>query len=66
VTAGAGRGSFARSLVRTKPVDRIVAEGGHGEGGELRRSMSLLQLTLFSVGATLGTGIFVVLWEAVT
>ncbi|MFC4049541.1 amino acid permease [Actinomadura syzygii] len=57
--------SFARSLLRTKPVDRIVAEGGQGEGGELRRTMGLLQLTLFSVGATLGTGIFVVLGEAV-
>lgn len=46
-------------------MDDIVAEGGQGEGGELKRSMSLLQLTLFSVGATLGTGIFVVLGEAV-
>ncbi|WP_231333027.1 amino acid permease [Actinomadura graeca] len=62
--AGAGPGSL-RGLFRTKPVDRIVAEGGHGEGGELKRTMSLLQLTLFSVGATLGTGIFVVLGEAV-
>jgi APA family basic amino acid/polyamine antiporter len=53
------------TLFRTKPVDQIVAEGGHGEGGELKRSMGLLQLTLFSVGATLGTGIFVVLGEAV-
>ncbi|WUI03066.1 amino acid permease [Spirillospora sp. NBC_00431] len=71
MTAGPGAApraapvSFARSLLRTKPVDRIVAEGGRGEGGELKRTMSLLQLTLFSVGATLGTGIFVVLGEAV-
>ncbi|WP_084336637.1 amino acid permease [Actinomadura oligospora] len=50
------------SLFRTKPVDQIVQEGGQGE---LKRSMSLLQLTMFSVGATLGTGIFVVLGEAV-
>ncbi|MEV4255768.1 amino acid permease [Spirillospora sp. NPDC049652] len=50
------------SLFRTKPVDQIVDEGGQGE---LKRSMSLLQLTMFSVGATLGTGIFVVLGEAV-
>ncbi|MFD0690476.1 amino acid permease [Actinomadura fibrosa] len=63
--AQARRGGAVRSLFRTKPVDRIVAEGGRGEGGELKRSMSLLQLTLFSVGATLGTGIFVVLGEAV-
>jgi APA family basic amino acid/polyamine antiporter len=51
--------------LRTKPTGRIVAEGGHGEGGELRRTMSLWQLTLFSVGATLGTGIFVILGQAV-
>ncbi|MFG1944611.1 amino acid permease [Nonomuraea sp. NPDC048826] len=52
-------------LFRTKPTERIVAEGGHGEGGELRRTMGLWQLTLFSVGATLGTGIFVILGQAV-
>lgn len=55
---------FLRRLARTKPAERIAAEGGHGKDGELRRSMSLLQLTMFSVGATLGTGIFVVLGEA--
>ncbi|POM22308.1 putative amino acid permease YhdG [Actinomadura rubteroloni] len=57
--------ALLRSLVRTKPVDRLVRESGAGEGGELKRTMSPLQLTLFSVGATLGTGIFVVLGEAV-
>src|SRR5690606_25078932 len=41
------------------------SEGGAGEGGELERSLGLLQLTSISVGATLGTGIFVVLGEAV-
>ncbi|WP_326821390.1 amino acid permease [Streptosporangium sp. NBC_01756] len=55
----------AQRLFRTKPADEIVAEGGHGEGGELRRTMTLWQLTLFSVGATLGTGIFVILGQAV-
>ncbi|MBB6344057.1 APA family basic amino acid/polyamine antiporter [Nonomuraea muscovyensis] len=57
--------SLAQRLMRTKPADLIVAEGGRGEGGELRRTMSLWQLTLFSVGATLGTGIFVILGQAV-
>ncbi|MFB4274893.1 amino acid permease [Nonomuraea sp. MTCD27] len=57
--------TMATRLLRTKPTERIVAEGGHGEGGELRRTMSLWQLTLFSVGATLGTGIFVILGQAV-
>lgn len=53
-----------RSLLRTKPVSEIVAAGGHGEGGSLRRSLGLVQLTTLSIGATLGTGIFVVLGEA--
>ncbi|WP_369988692.1 amino acid permease [Streptosporangium sp. 'caverna'] len=57
--------SVAHRLFRTKPTDQIIAEGGHGEGGELRRTMTLWQLTLFSVGATLGTGIFVILGQAV-
>ncbi|SEL23235.1 amino acid permease [Nonomuraea pusilla] len=57
--------TLARRLLRTKPAEILVAEGGHGEGGELRRTMSLWQLTLFSVGATLGTGIFVILGQAV-
>lgn len=57
--------ALAQRLFRVKPTDQIVAEGGHGVGGELRRTMSLWQLTLFSVGATLGTGIFVILGQAV-
>ncbi|MFJ8953830.1 MULTISPECIES: amino acid permease [unclassified Streptomyces] len=52
-------------LMRRKPVDLLVAEGGQGEGGSLRRSLGLWQLTMISIGATLGTGIFVVLGEAV-
>ncbi|UQA96544.1 amino acid permease [Streptomyces halobius] len=52
-------------LMRRKPVERLVAEGGQGAGGMLRRSMGVWQLTMISIGATLGTGIFVVLGEAV-
>ncbi|MEV0413218.1 amino acid transporter [Streptomyces sp. NPDC050448] len=51
-------------LLRRKPVEQMVAEGGQGEGGTLRRSLTMWQLTMISVGATLGTGIFVVLGEA--
>ncbi|MFC6065569.1 amino acid permease [Streptomyces ochraceiscleroticus] len=53
------------TLMRRKPVERLVAEGGQGEGGTLRRSLGMWQLTMISIGATLGTGIFVVLGEAV-
>ncbi|MEB8336568.1 amino acid permease [Streptomyces endophyticus] len=63
-TAPAAAGIGAR-LMRRKPVDLLVAEGGQGEGGSLRRSLGLWQLTMISIGATLGTGIFVVLGEAV-
>ncbi|EFL42468.1 amino acid permease [Streptomyces griseoflavus Tu4000] len=52
-------------LMRRKPVELLVAEGGRGDGGSLRRSLGLWQLTMISIGATLGTGIFVVLGEAV-
>ncbi|MCZ4120370.1 amino acid permease [Streptomyces sp. H39-S7] len=58
-------GGFGGRLMRRKPVDRLVAEGGHGDGGELKRSLGMWQLTMISIGATLGTGIFVVLGEAV-
>ncbi|WP_426303391.1 amino acid permease [Arthrobacter sp. R-11] len=44
----------------------MVEEAGNGEGGTpLRRSFGVLQLTMISVGATLGTGILVILGESV-
>ncbi|AQA15137.1 amino acid permease [Streptomyces malaysiensis] len=58
-------GGLGARLMRRKPVERLLAEGGQGEGGSLRRSMGVWQLTMISIGATLGTGIFVVLGEAV-
>ncbi|MCB5180042.1 amino acid permease [Streptomyces antimicrobicus] len=54
----------ANPLLRRKPVDRLVSEAGQGEGGALKRSLTMWQLTMISIGATLGTGIFVVLGEA--
>ncbi|MER6309351.1 amino acid permease [Streptomyces sp. NPDC001657] len=60
-----GPGGLGTRLMRRKPVERLVAEGGQGQGGELRRSMGVWQLTMISIGATLGTGIFVVLGQAV-
>ncbi|MGW4118695.1 amino acid permease [Nocardia sp. NPDC004711] len=49
------------SLLRTKPVEQLTSDGAHTA---LRRSMGLISLIALSVGATLGTGIFVVLGEA--
>ena len=54
--------SFRQQMRRIKPADQISAEGEHGG---LKRSMGLTALTLFSVGSIVGTGIFVVLGEAV-
>nr|WP_246631586.1 amino acid permease [Pseudonocardia nigra] len=51
--------------MRVKPVDAVVAAAGSGDGGALRRTMGLVPLTALSIGATLGTGIFVILGEAV-
>ena len=64
-TAPTPKSSVLSALTRRKPVERLVAEGGQGEGGSLRRSLSMWQLTMISIGATLGTGIFVVLGESV-
>ncbi|MFG2499159.1 amino acid permease [Streptomyces sp. NPDC048441] len=60
-----GAMGLGRRLMRRKPVELLVAEGGQGEGGSLRRSLGMWQLTMISIGATLGTGIFVVLGESV-
>ncbi|MFF9897141.1 amino acid permease [Streptomyces longispororuber] len=60
-----GVGGLGSRMTRRKPVDRLIAEGGQGEGGTLRRTLGMWQLTMISIGATLGTGIFVVLGESV-
>jgi amino acid transporter len=56
----------AKQLFRRKPVPEMTAETGSDSGqSELARSIGLFQLTLFGVGATIGTGIFFVLSQAV-
>ena len=47
---------------RIKPPDTLAEEGAHSS---LKRSMGLVALTMFSVGSIVGTGIFVILGEAV-
>lgn len=56
-----------QQLTRTKSPDAEAhAEHGHGhEGGELKRTLGLFQLVMLGVGATIGTGIFFAMAEAV-
>jgi basic amino acid/polyamine antiporter, APA family len=58
--------SLREQILRRKPVMAMAEEtGADVEGGELARTISLFQLSLFGIGATIGTGIFIVLTEAV-
>lgn len=54
-------------LLRKKPVEKLISEtqGTDPEHGHLGRSITLFQLVMFGVGATIGTGIFFVLAETV-
>jgi basic amino acid/polyamine antiporter, APA family len=62
----ASRPGLGAQLLRRKPINQMVEEAGNGEGGtQLRRSFGVFQLTMISVGATLGTGILVILGESV-
>jgi basic amino acid/polyamine antiporter, APA family len=63
---GGATASLKEQILRRKPVGVMAEEtGADADAGELRRSIGLLQLTLFGVGATIGTGIFIVLTQAV-
>jgi amino acid transporter len=58
--------ALREQILRRKPVSAMTEEtGADSEGGELDRSIGLVQLTAFGIGATIGTGIFIVLTEAV-
>lgn len=58
--------TLREQILRRKPVEVMTAETGTDtDGGELKRTIGLFQLTLFGVGATIGTGIFVILTDAV-
>lgn len=52
-------------LMRTKAVDAELGDGHGGHGGELGRTLGLFQLVMLGVGATIGTGIFFAMAEAV-
>jgi basic amino acid/polyamine antiporter, APA family len=53
-----------RGLFATKPADQIADEIESGE--QLRRAVGTLDLTALGIGAVIGTGIFVIIGEAVT
>src|SRR5215210_3367087 len=61
--AAAG-GTAGRGLFSTKPVESLVRDAeGHGKG--LRRVVGLLDLSALGLGAIIGTGIFVIIGEAI-
>jgi amino acid permease len=55
--------SLTEQMLRRRPV--IGAPVAHGADNNLKRTIGVFQLTMFGVGATVGTGIFFVLSEAV-
>ena len=55
--------SLSEQMLRRRPV--IGAPVAHGAADHLKRSIGTFQLTMFGVGATVGTGIFIVLQQAV-
>ena len=58
--------SLWQQIWRRKPVTVMTDETGTDTGeGELARTIGLFQLSLFGIGATVGTGIFIVLTSAV-
>ena len=56
--------SLTDKMLQRKPVE-IVHDDAARSGGGLKRTMGLFQLTMFGVGCTIGTGIFIVLSQAV-
>ena len=58
--------SLREQFLRRKPVTAMTAEAGTDTGeGELARTIGLFQLSMFGIGATIGTGIFIVFSSAV-
>ncbi|MET4430645.1 MULTISPECIES: amino acid permease [unclassified Mycolicibacterium] len=55
--------SLTEQMLRRRPV--IGAPVAHGASDHLKRTIGTFQLTMFGVGATVGTGIFIVLQQAV-
>src|SRR3954451_20179249 len=59
-----GRTRGNRGILATKGVDQLVADT-ELEGSQLRRAVGALDLTALGIGAIIGTGIFVIIGEAI-
>lgn len=59
------RPGFVSQLTRRKSITSMIEDTQDSPSGGLRRTFGVFQLTMISVGATLGTGILVILGEAV-
>lgn len=57
--------SLLQKFTRTKPVERMAEVGEETSSGGLGRTLGLFSLTMIGVGATIGTGIFFTMVEAV-
>ncbi len=57
--------TFGQQLTRTKPVPNLDSAVADMEQHGLQRSLGLFPLTMIGVGATIGTGIFFTMVEAV-
>ena len=52
------------AIFATKPVDQLV-DDTQDEANQLKRAVGLLDLTALGIGAIIGTGIFVIIGEAI-
>ena len=57
--------SFGRKLIRCKPPEESAAHAEGSDGKTLERSLGVFSLAMIGVGATIGTGIFFTMAEAV-
>lgn len=64
VTQPAIAGSLTSRLVRTKSIERILADADHPQY-RLKRTLSAWDLTALGIGAIIGTGIFVLIGTAI-
>lgn len=57
--------TLSQKLIRTKPAERHLGDAHAHDGQLLGRTLGLFPLTMIGVGATIGTGIFFTMVEAV-